>query len=120
VQNLLTATGNRPFGDQESVRLTQACAIDCGNSTEIVLVEMRASDPPGQYLVVPPDSVCSAEEKSGGQAFAKAREAMQVKLLASESAMRRRRPAGPTTTKRGFTLNSFEKARFPCVPDQRR
>jgi hypothetical protein len=60
--------------------------MDRGIPTEAVLAEMRASDPPVQYLVGTPKGRLSRLEKNLlAQPWQQAREGVQVKLLAEDS-----------------------------------
>jgi hypothetical protein len=60
--------------------------MDRGIPTEAVLAEMRASDPPVQYLVGTPKGRLSRLEKDLlGKPWQQAREGVQVKLLAADS-----------------------------------
>ena len=59
--------------------------MDRGIPTEEVLAEMRASDPPGQYLVgTPKGRLTRLEERLLEQPWRQAREGVEVKLLAEE------------------------------------
>jgi hypothetical protein len=79
----------RPFLDkieQHYGRARRVWVMDRGIPTEAVLAEMRASDPPVQYLVGTPKGRLSRLEKPLlAKPWVAARDGVQVKLLAEDS-----------------------------------
>jgi transposase len=72
--------------EQQYGRARRVWVMDRGIPTEAVLAEMRASDPPVQYLVGTPKGRLSRLEKDLlAKPWQQAREGMQVKLLAVDS-----------------------------------
>jgi hypothetical protein len=72
--------------EQQYGRARRVWVMDRGIPTEAVLAEMRASDPPVQYLVGTPKGRLSRLEKSLlAKPWQEAREGVQVKLLAEDS-----------------------------------
>src|SRR6204780_5942727 len=72
--------------EQQYGRARRVWIMDRGIPTEAVLAEMRASDPPVQYLVGTPKGRLSRLEKDLlGKPWQQAREGVQVKLLAVDS-----------------------------------
>jgi len=72
--------------EQQYGRARRVWVMDRGIPTEAVLAEMRASDPPVQYLVGTPKSRLSRLEKDlVAKPWQQAREGVQVKLLAVDS-----------------------------------
>src|SRR6202041_3666941 len=71
--------------EQQYGRARRVWVMDRGIPTEAVLAEMRASDPPGQYLVGTPKGRLSRLEKDLlAKPWQQAREGVQVKLLAED------------------------------------
>src|SRR5271169_6311933 len=72
--------------EQQYGRARRVWVMDRGIPTEAVLAEMRASDPPVQYLVGTPKGRLSRLEKDLlGKPWQQARPGVQVKLLAADS-----------------------------------
>jgi Transposase DDE domain len=72
--------------EQQYGRARRIWVMDRGIPTEAVLAEMRASDPPVQYLVGTPKGRLSRLEKPLlAKPWVEAREGVQVKLLAEDS-----------------------------------
>ena len=72
--------------EQQYGRARRVWVMDRGIPTEAVLAEMRASDPPVQYLVGTPKGRLSRLEKDLlAKPWQQAREGVQVKLLAEDS-----------------------------------
>jgi transposase len=72
--------------EQQYGRARRVWIMDRGIPTEAVLAEMRASDPPVQYLVGTPKGRLSRMEKDLlAKPWQQARDGVQVKLLAVES-----------------------------------
>src|SRR5271168_1910909 len=72
--------------EQQYGRARRVWVMDRGIPTEAVLAEMRASDPPVQYLVGTPKGRLSRMEKDLlAKPWQRAREGVQVKLLAADS-----------------------------------
>jgi hypothetical protein len=71
--------------EQQYGRARRVWVMDRGIPTEAVLAEMRASDPPVQYLVGTPKGRLSRLEKSLLAKSWEARAGVQVKLLAEDS-----------------------------------
>jgi transposase len=72
--------------EQQYGRARRVWVMDRGIPTEAVLAEMRASDPPVQYLVGTPKGRLSRLEKDLlAKPWQQAREGVQVKLLAADS-----------------------------------
>ena len=72
--------------EQQYGRARRVWVMDRGIPTEAVLAEMRASDPPVQYLVGTPKGRLSRLEKDLlSKPWQQAREGVQVKLLAEDS-----------------------------------
>jgi transposase len=72
--------------EQQYGRARRVWIMDRGIPTEAVLAEMRASDPPVQYLVGTPKGRLSRMEKDLlAKPWQRAREGVQVKLLAADS-----------------------------------
>ena len=72
--------------EQQYGRARRVWIMDRGIPTEAVLAEMRASDPPVQYLVGTPKGRLSRLEKDLlAKPWQQAREGVQVKLLAADS-----------------------------------
>jgi transposase len=72
--------------EQQYGRARRVWVMDRGIPTEAVLAEMRASDPPVQYLVGTPKGRLSRLEKDLlAKPWQHAREGVQVKLLAEDS-----------------------------------
>src|ERR1700757_2465570 len=72
--------------EQQYGRARRVWVMDRGIPTEAVLAEMRASDPPVQYLVGTPKGRLSRLEKPLlAKPWVEAREGVQVKLLAEDS-----------------------------------
>ena len=72
--------------EQQYGRARRVWVMDRGIPTEAVLTEMRASDPPVQYLVGTPKGRLSRLEKDLlAKPWQQAREGVQVKLLAEDN-----------------------------------